>query len=87
MHEMSLMNNLISKIKTLADEQGGAEVVGVHVWLGALSHISPDHFRDHFEQGTKGTLAERAHLEIVTSNDIDDPNAQEILLQSIEVDD
>ena len=87
MHEMSLMNNLMGKIKTIADEQGGSEVVGVHVWLGALSHISPDHFREHFVQGAKGTLAERAHLDIETSDDVNDPNAQEILLRSIEVDD
>jgi hydrogenase nickel incorporation protein HypA/HybF len=87
MHEMTLMNDLVGKIDSIAREQGGAQVVGVQVWLGALSHISPDHFREHFEIGTRGTLAEGAHLDIETDNDPNNPNAQEILLKSIEVDD
>jgi hydrogenase nickel incorporation protein HypA/HybF len=86
MHEMSLMNDLMNKISAVAREQGGAQVVGVHVWLGALSHISPDHFREHFLEGARGTIAEGAHLEIETDNDPNNPNAQEILLRSIEVD-
>lgn len=87
MHEMSLMNDLMKKIDTIAQDQGGTNVVGVHVWLGALSHMSPDHFREHFKEMAKGTLAQGAHLEIITDEDPKNPNAQSILLQSVEVDD
>ena len=87
MHEMSLMNDLMSKINTIVEDQGGAKVVGVHVWLGALAHISPDHFREHFVEGARGTLAQDAHLYIESNEDPDNPHAQDILLRSIEVDD
>jgi hydrogenase nickel incorporation protein HypA/HybF len=86
MHEFSLMNDLLRKIKAVAHEQRGTRVVGVHVWLGALSHISSDHFREHFVEGAKGTVAQDAVLKIETDDDVDDPHAQDILLRSIEVD-
>lgn len=87
MHEMSLMNNLMGQIERVAREQGGAQVVGVRLWLGALAHISPDHLREHFAEGAKGTLAQGARLEIESDDDPDNPNAQDILLRSIEVHD
>lgn len=86
MHEMSLMSDLLSKIDHLARQNGAQQVVAVRVWLGALSHISAAHFREHFEAGTRGTVAEGAVLEVETSEDVEDPNAQDILLKSIDVD-
>lgn len=86
MHEMSLMSDLLAKIDHLARQNGAQKVVTVRVWLGALSHISAAHFREHFEAGTRGTVAEGAALEVETSEDVEDPNAQDILLKSIDVD-
>mgnify|MGYP006353591329 CR=1 FL=1 len=48
MHEQALMNDLLRKILAVAEAEGGAPVVRVTVWLGALSHFTPDHFREHF---------------------------------------
>ncbi len=47
--------------------------------------MSADHFREHFAQASKGTIADGASLEIEVSTDIGDANAQELFLQSIEV--
>lgn len=85
MHEASLMRDLMQKINALASAEGAERVVGVHVWLGALSHMSADHFREHFVQTSGGTIAEGASLNIEVSTDIDDANAQALLLRSIEV--
>ena len=85
MHEFSLMADLLKKIDKVALGQNAERVVAVRVKLGALSHISASHFREHFVQGTKGTRAEGARLDVEVSEDSKDPNAQEILLQSIEV--
>jgi hydrogenase nickel incorporation protein HypA/HybF len=60
-------------------------VTRVRVWLGALSHMSAAHFKEHFEQASRETVAEGASLEIEESADIDDPDAQALLLRSIEV--
>jgi len=85
MHEQSLMNDLMAKIRRIADEQNAERVVGVKVWLGALSHMSPAHFAEHFETSSAGTRAEGARICCETSQDIHDERAQDIVLKSIEV--
>jgi hydrogenase nickel incorporation protein HypA/HybF len=85
MHEASLMRSLMRKIDSLAAAEGASRVKNVRVWLGALSHMSAAHFQEHFEQASKATVAEDAALEIEESTDIADPNAQDLLLRSIEV--
>ena len=85
MHEAGLIRDLVSKINELAGRESATSVSKVSVWLGALSHISEDHFREHFENEPGGTIAENAELEIETSEDIDHPQAQDILLRSIEI--
>jgi hydrogenase nickel incorporation protein HypA/HybF len=47
--------------------------------------MSPDHFREHFNESSRGTIGEGAILEIEQSSDIFHANAQELLLRSIEV--
>jgi hydrogenase nickel incorporation protein HypA/HybF len=85
MHEFSLINDLMRKIDAIAREQSARRVVGVKVTLGALSHISADHFHDHFIAAANGTIAEGARLEVETLRDEYDPHAQDILLASVEV--
>jgi hydrogenase nickel incorporation protein HypA/HybF len=55
------------------------------VKLGALSHFSPDHFREHFEQASRGTVAEGASLEIELLTDISDPRAQDVIVESVDI--
>ena len=85
MHELSLINDLLSKIDTVVRENGGKRAVAVDVWLGAFSHLSRDRFADYFEQFSKGTIAEGAWLDIEMSDDPDDPNAQQVLLRNVEI--
>ncbi len=85
MHEASLMNDLVRKIEAVAREQNARRVVGVSVRLGALSHMSPSHFREHFSVASQGTLAAGAELKIEVLTDSSDPQAQEILLESVEI--
>ncbi len=85
MHEMHLIHDLMRKITTLATENDAKGINKVTVQLGALSHISADHFREHFEEAAAGTIAESAQLEIIEEKDIHAPDAQDILLKDIEV--
>ena len=87
MHEFSLINDLMRKIESIARDQGAQRVVALKVKLGALSHISAEHFREHFEAAATGTIAERARLEIETLTDEYDSHAQDILLDSVEMED
>jgi len=76
MHELSLIIDLMRKIDVIAREQGARRVVGVKVRLGALSHISPAHLREHFEAAATGTIAEAATLDIEALRGERDPYAQ-----------
>ena len=65
MHEKALMDDLLTKIEAVSDAEGGARVTRVTVWLGALSHFTPEHFREHFEDASRGTAAAGVVLESV----------------------
>jgi hydrogenase nickel incorporation protein HypA/HybF len=53
--------------------------------LGALSHISPEHLREHFLREAHGTIAEGAQLTIEVGHDPGDPRAQDVVLDSLAV--
>ena len=85
MHEAHLMRDLMHRIETVAREQNARRVSGVRVWLGALSHFSVEHFREHFEDAAQGTIAAGARVEATLSDDIRHPEAGGVVLESIEV--
>ena len=85
MHELSLIADLMQKVESIAAGAKAAKVLAVNVKLGALAHISPGHFRDHFARAARGTIAEDAQLFVELSEDVQDPQAQEIVLESVTV--
>lgn len=85
MHELSLMKDLMRQILQIAEQEHATRVVGVSVWLGALSHMSAAHFAEHFEQAATGSLAAGAELATEVSTDVNHVNAQDIVLTSVDV--
>jgi hydrogenase nickel incorporation protein HypA/HybF len=85
MHEHGLMKTLMRRILSMAANEDARRVTGVSVRLGALSHMSPGHFGEHYEQAAAGTIAEGAALDIAVSDDITDPYATEVVLTAVEV--
>ena len=85
MHEASLIADLMNRINAIARAQEATRVVGVSVWLGALSHMSKAHFAEHFERAAAGTIAEGARLNITVSDDTGHSNAQDLVLEAVEV--
>ena len=85
MHERSLIADLMRKIAAIAREESARKVISVKVQLGALCHLSAPHLREHFAHAARGTVAEGARLNIEVLTDVTDPHAQEILLDSVEV--
>jgi hydrogenase nickel incorporation protein HypA/HybF len=84
-HEQALMNDLMRKILAEADAAGAARVVGINVRLGALSHFTPGHFREHYEDASRGTIAEGASVAAEVRTDPTEPQAQGVVLASIEI--
>lgn len=87
MHELSLMKDLIRKIESIASAQSARKVLSIRVKLGALCHISPPHFMEHFVESSIGTIAEGAKIEFEVMNDITHPQAQDVLLDSLVMED
>ena len=85
MHEASLMTGLMRRIDTVAKADGARRIVGISVWIGALCHMSAEHFAEHFEHASSGTMAEGARLDVTVSDDTHDKNAQDIVLRHVEV--
>jgi hydrogenase nickel incorporation protein HypA/HybF len=85
MHELSLIADLLRRIDAIAKAESARRVVAVSVWIGALAHISAEHFAEHFNEAAAGTIAAGARLDATVSGDTAHANAQDILLESIEV--
>ena len=85
MHEMALMRDLVRKINEVAAREKSPRVVKITVWLGALSHLTQEHFLDHFRDDAKNTPASGAAVEFEISRDQNDPKARDVVLKSVEV--
>lgn len=85
MHESSLILGLLKQISQLAKKENAKKITEVNIKLGALSNISSEHFREHFAVETGGSIADGAKLNIKVEENIHDPHALEIILESIEV--
>lgn len=85
MHERALMTDLMREIEGVAHADGATRVTRVSVRLGALSHFTEEHFREHFVDASCGTLAEGAVVEAVLATDLEDPRAAGVVLESVEV--
>lgn len=85
MHERALMRDVMSRIEELARVEGASRVTRVDVQLGALSHFTPDHFREHFEDASRGTIAQGALVVATQAGDVTGAHASDVLVASVEV--
>ena len=85
MHDHAVMKSLMGAIEQAARAENARKVVGISIRLGALSHMTPAHFGEHFVHAAAGTIAEGAALDIEESRDIHAPQAAGIVLRGIEV--
>jgi hydrogenase nickel incorporation protein HypA/HybF len=86
MHETALVRDIVHRIEDLARSAGARRVTRAKIWLGALSQISLEHFREHFVIEARDSLAAGAVLEIAVSDDPHDPHAQDVRLESVDID-
>jgi hydrogenase nickel incorporation protein HypA/HybF len=85
MHERALMRDVMGKIEEVARAGGATRVTRIAVRLGALSHFTPEHFREHFAEASRGTIAEGAEVDALLDGDIAGPRAPDVVLESVEV--
>ena len=85
MHEMSLVSDLVAKAAGIVTDAGAARASRVGVRLGAMAHLSPQHLERHFVSAAAGSVLEGAVLDIDVADDPLDPNAQDLILTSVDV--
>ena len=78
---------LMRRIEAVAAQERADRVTTVRVRLGGLSHMSPEHFREHWDVAARDSIAQDATLDIEVSGDLSDPAAQDITLLSLDVED
>ena len=79
------MNDVVREIEQVGRDGGAARVTRVVVRLGALSHFTPEHFREHFADAARNTIAEGAIVDAHVEPDLADPRADGVVVESIEV--
>lgn len=85
MHDQALMRNLVEQIVQVAEAEGATRVTKVSVRLGALSHFTPAHFREHYRDAARGTIAEAAAVDALLDESTTGAGAQGVVLESVEV--
>lgn len=85
MHERTLLRDVMARIDALAHAEGATRVTKIKVRLGALSHLTPEHFREHFEDASRGTVADGAIVEAEVVGDLTSAHARDVVLESVEV--
>ena len=65
MHEMSLCESVLQILEDNAKRRGFERVEAVWLEIGALSGVEPGAMRFAFDAVTRGTLADKARLEII----------------------
>jgi hydrogenase nickel incorporation protein HypA/HybF len=84
-HERALMREVVRTVDEVARAGGAARVTRVGVRLGALSHFTPERFRAHFLEASRGTIAEGAAVDAVADDDPRAPGAAGVVVESVEV--
>jgi hydrogenase nickel incorporation protein HypA/HybF len=79
------MADVIRKVGAVAAANDATRVTHVRVRLGALSHFTAGHFRGHFADAARGTIAEGAEVDAVVDVDPTDVHARDVVLESVSV--
>lgn len=85
MHEQTLIRDVMSRIDEIARAEGATRVTKIQLRLGALSHVTPAHFREHFEDAARGTVAEGATVAAEVVGDAKSERARDVVLESVEI--
>jgi hydrogenase nickel incorporation protein HypA/HybF len=86
MHEEAMLKDVIRKAEEVARREGATRVTRVRLWVGARSHLAGPELKDRWAHAVTGTALSGAEVVIETSDDRGDPNAETVMLRSLDVD-
>ncbi|HYA70606.1 MAG TPA: hydrogenase/urease maturation nickel metallochaperone HypA [Thermoplasmata archaeon] len=86
MHEEALLHDVVRKAEEVVRREGPGRVTRVRLWVGARSHLAGPEFEARWAHAVSGTVLSGAPIEVELSEDRSDPNAESILLRSLDID-
>jgi len=86
MHEEAMLQDVIRKAEEVARESGPGRVTRVRLWVGARSHLGGPELEARWGHAVSGTALSGARVEIEVSRDGAHPNAESIMLRSVDLD-
>lgn len=84
MHERRIVQGLVNAAEEAAR---GRKVVAIKMWLGALSHVTPGVLAEHLDDLGPESVLVGADLECEVSTDSTHPDALDVRLVSVAVED
>jgi hydrogenase nickel incorporation protein HypA/HybF len=85
MHERALLDDVMRKLTDVAAASSASRITRVSVRFGPLSHFTPEHFREHFVDAARGTLAEGADVDAELDPGLTGERAAGVVLADVEV--
>jgi len=86
MHEEAILRDLIRKAEEVARREGGCRVTRIRLKVGARSHLAGPELEARWAHATAGTSLSAAKVELELSKDRSDPDAESVVLLSLDVD-
>lgn len=86
MHEEAMLKDVVRKAEEVSRAEGAARVTRVRIWVGARSHLGGPELEDRWANAVRGTSLAGSRVEVELSEDGNDPNAQRVVLRSLDVD-
>jgi hydrogenase nickel incorporation protein HypA/HybF len=86
MHEEAILRDLVRKAEEVARREGGGRVTRIRLRVGARSHLAGPELEARWAHAVTGTALSGAKVELELSEDRNDPNAESVLLLSLDVD-
>ena len=86
MHEEAMLKDVIRKAEEVARQEGATRVTRVRLWVGARSHLGGPELRARWMAAVRSSPLSEAEVEIETSRDPTDPNAEGVVLRSLDMD-
>jgi len=87
MHEEAMVADLVRHVKDVLAREGTDRAAAIRVRLGALAHCSEEGLRGRWALAVRDSPLAGARLEVEVSQDLHDPGAQAIRLESVVLDD
>ncbi len=86
MHEEAMLRDVVRKAEEVARAEGPARVTRVRLWVGARSHLAGPELKERWANAVRETVLSGAEVEVESSTDPTDANAERVILRSLDVD-